>query len=167
MNHTELILTAFLALFGGLNIFQFLFFRSTKKTYAANAEKASQQAMTVSRENDSKAVETLKEVIDELRESLEIKSKELKEKEDIIDSLKEDKYIAANHLCLHMGCVLRRPDSGMGARWLELNRERTTLDVDYMPINMLLKDYGANKDEIIKHAVNGTPIKEEKIDGND
>lgn len=41
---TDTLLSIIAALFGGLNIFQFLFFRSTKKKYEAEANKAQVEA---------------------------------------------------------------------------------------------------------------------------
>lgn len=44
---TETLLTIAVALFGGLNIFQFIFLRSTKQKYEAEASKASTEAKHV------------------------------------------------------------------------------------------------------------------------
>lgn len=87
----ETILGIVVALFGGLNIFQFIFLRVTKKEYEAKAEQAIQTAKGLSAENDAKAVDTLKKVIDELQEEREKLKHELSSRYNIIDILKEDK----------------------------------------------------------------------------
>lgn len=148
----DLLLGIAAALFGGLNVFQFVFLRTTKKEYEAKAEQALQEAKAVSTENESKAVETLKEVINELREDKASLRAELDTKCDYIDRLKEDRYTAATHICLHMGCAMRRPENGRGCQWLERQRESEDIDVDYLPINKLLEQYGKNKEAIIEKA---------------
>lgn len=148
----ETILGLATALFGGLNIFQFIFLRVTKKEYEAKAEQAIQTAKGLSTENDAKAVDTLKKVIDELQEEREKLKHELSSRYNIIDILKEDRHIAALHMCLHMGCALRRPENGKGLRLLQQKRDDVDLDVDYLPINILLKQYGSEKEEKIERA---------------
>lgn len=148
----DLLLGIVAALFGGLNVFQFVFLRTTKKEYEAKAEQALQEAKAVSTENESKAVETLKEVINELRADKTALRAEIVEQDSLIDQLKEDRYTAAVHICLHMGCAMRRPENGKGYKWLERQRGETDLDVDYLPINKLLEQYGKNKEAIIEKA---------------
>lgn len=148
----EEILGIVAALFGGLNIFQFIFLRITKKEFAAKAERSMQEALGQRAENDAKAVETLKEVIDELRADKTALRADIMEKCKYIDILKEDRYTAATHICLHMGCAMRRPENGKGQKWLEQQREETDIDVDYMPVNKLLEQYGKNKEAIIERA---------------
>lgn len=149
----EVFLGVAAALFGGLNIFQFIFLRSTRKEYAAKAEQALQEAKGVSAENESKAVDTLKEVIDELRADKAALRQDLAGRMNYIDLLKEDRQLAALHMCLHMGCAARRPESGKGSKWLEKHRDDIALDVDYLPLNMIIKHYGEKKEAYIEKAI--------------
>lgn len=148
----ETILGIVVALFGGLNIFQFIFLRITKKEYEAKAEQAQQEAKRIGVENEAKAVDTLKEVIDELRKGKDDLQEEVIKQGNLIDKLRKNYYTAALHLCLHLGCALRQPVHGKGMNVIEKKSEDSELGVDFLPINMLLKKYGEQKEEMLERA---------------
>ena len=85
MEWLNILLGGLVALFGGLNVFQFIFLRSTKKEYQAKAEQASIEATDARFESLQKQIndmetlyrsqgETLKQVREEL---LEISKKKM------------------------------------------------------------------------------------------
>lgn len=152
MGTLEIILTAAAGLFGGLNILQFFFWRSTKKEYEARAEKAKQEAAGVATENESKAVATLKEAISELIKMNKEYADDKLTLNQKVDELNEkmaakDDAIATllTMICKHMACTLREPIPGQGRKWFEDNQSDISLGIDYLPINQLMVRYGEKK----------------------
>lgn len=139
-------------LFGGLNIFQFIFIRATKKEYEAKAEQAKQEAAGVAADNESKAVATLRDAISELvkmnkeyaddkltlNQKIDEMSEKMAAKDDAIATL-------LTMICKHMACTLREPIPGQGRKWFADNKEDISLGLDYLPINQLMVRYGEKK----------------------
>lgn len=154
----NLLLGALVALFGGLNIFQFIFLRSTKKSYEARAEKERQEAKKVENQNESAAMQTLKDAItfmsEQNRENASDKMALSNQVDELLkDRQQKDETIATllTMICKHMGCGAREPIPGQGRVWFENNKQDFSMGIDYLPINQLMKRYGAKKRESEKH----------------
>lgn len=111
-------------------------------------------------DNESTAIHTLEEVIKELREDKksiisdrdEFEQKyenELKAK----DSLISENTLLKQNICVHFGCALRKPSRGLGAKWVDTHIDDETMGGDYQPFNVLIKQYGKDKPEILRKAL--------------
>jgi len=99
-------------------------------------------------EADAKAIDALDEIIATQRAQLLDASAREKGLHD--DALREARTladervkarVACEHLCMHMGCALRLPAQGLGARWVEEHEDMTDVGADYDPVDVLLRRY--------------------------
>lgn len=58
---------------------------------------------------------------------------------------REGRVTAESGFCCHFGCMCRKPAIGQGREWIEEHKDDPGLGVDYLPINMLIKQYGDRK----------------------
>lgn len=58
---------------------------------------------------------------------------------------REGRVTAESGFCRHFGCMCREPAIGQGREWIEAHKDEPALGVDYLPINMLIKQYGERK----------------------
>lgn len=114
-------------------------------------------------EADNVAIEGLKQANSDirqdntrLRELLEAERKRNAEAEEHKDAKIEQLYDEKNEeregrvtaesgFCSHFGCMCRKPAIGQGREWIEEHKNDPGLGVDYLPINMLMKQYGERK----------------------
>ena len=80
MEPITIILSSLMALFGGLNIFQFVFFRSTKKEYQARAEQAALDAKDARFESLQNQIRNMEELYRQQSDTLAQVRKELLDK---------------------------------------------------------------------------------------
>ena len=71
MDWQTILLTVLTVLFGGLNIFQFIFFRSTKKEYEAKAEKTAIESSDAKHDYLVKRVESMEQLYQKQGEVLD------------------------------------------------------------------------------------------------
>lgn len=50
-------------------------------------------------------------------------------------------------MCVHLGCVLRKPVQGQADRWLDAHSGEPLRGADYKAVNVLLREYGQSKKE--------------------
>lgn len=139
-------------LFGGLNIFQFVFLKATKREYEAKADKAKHEAQSVKQQNESAAVQTLKEAIEKMTEINKDYANDKVEMERRVEEalercVRKDDTIATllTLVCKHMGCGAREPIPGQGRLWYEQHKDDISLGIDYLPINQIIRQYGERK----------------------
>ena len=77
MDWQTILLTVLTVLFGGLNIFQFIFFRSTKKEYEAKAEKTAIESSDAKHDYLVKRVESMEQLYQKQGEVLDGVRKEV------------------------------------------------------------------------------------------
>jgi len=88
MEWLNILLGGLVAIFGGLNIFQFIFFRTTKKEYEAKAEKAATESSDAKHDYLVKRVESMEklyqkqgEILDSVRQEVLRLQKDVEEKD--------------------------------------------------------------------------------------
>ncbi len=87
----ETILGIAVALFAGLNIFQFIFFKSTQRKYKADADKAQAAAKSDEIENIKKAVESVYQpLIDRQNKLIEQQSQKIDNLNDKVEKLTDE-----------------------------------------------------------------------------
>lgn len=95
----ETILGIAVALFAGLNIFQFIFFKQTQRKYKADADKAQAAAKSDEIENMKKAVESVYQpLIDRQNKLLEQQGKKIDDLNLKIENLTEENRSLRNEL---------------------------------------------------------------------
>lgn len=86
MDWQTILLTVLTVLFGGLNIFQFIFFRSTKKEYEAKAEKTAIESSDAKHDYLVKRVESMEQLYQKQGEILDgVRKEVLKLTQDVQD----------------------------------------------------------------------------------
>ncbi len=117
------IITALLSLIGGGGLATFITWRASKKKSNAEADSAA-----------FKALEQAHQLIAELE----------KEKADLNDQLadKRDECTTKGfYMCVHQGCVCRRPAIGRGKIYFSAHKHDECLDSDFTPIEDLVAQY--------------------------
>ena len=118
-------------------------------------------------EADSAALAPLKEANEIIREQLKEANEreaELEERRRVLTaekdalyeqiiSLREEGAVVKQYICVHGGCQLRKPGKGLGPKYFESHREDFELTIDNLPVNVLLREYGARKQAIAEKAV--------------
>ena len=133
MNWTEILNMLLPLLFGG-GIATFATLRATRKR--ANAEA------------DNAAIDGLKSAISELREMQEESETREEKKDALIAELQKalaDKRCECTtkgyYMCIHQGCVLRRPSIGRGREYYKAHEADVNFGADYTPVEELLEEY--------------------------
>ena len=118
------------SLCSGVGITQFFNWRATRK-------KADLENKSIENTNESTAVATLKDAIDEIRKSNDHFQEVNKQREETIKNMREelDEYqqdltTCQSLLCKKMCCKKRQPISGMGRDFIE-KYKRGEADLDY------------------------------------
>lgn len=114
----------------------------------ARRKKADAEAVGEELHNTDTSVETLAKTIALLNGQMETANASIAAKDAIIFEkdkrileLTEEKTALQSTMCIHQGCKLRKPHLGQGDKWLREHRESPTLDVDYLSVEWLLKQY--------------------------
>lgn len=142
MDWTQIIM-AVVALLGGDALLRLLFFRASKK-------KANAEAVSVEKQNEGTAVETLKSAMEILQSQLDYANGAVAAKEEIIQALTKEKTEMSARLqalfddmCVHKGCKLRKPHQGQGMKWYEQHADDPSLGCDYLSVEWMLKQWRA------------------------
>lgn len=146
MDWTQL-LTAIAAVLGCDALIRLLFFRASRK-------KATAEAISVEKQNEGTAVETLKSAMEILQSQLDYANSSVSAKEEVIQSLERDKAEMSarmqalfDDMCVHKGCKLRKPHQGHGQRWYEQHADDPSLGCDYLSVEWMLKQWRARNKE--------------------
>lgn len=133
MNWT-LIISNLAALIGGGALSTFVTLRATRKKAEADADNA--------------AIDGLKAAIAELRDMQSDSERRDEKKDKLIADLQKalaDKRCECTtkgcYMCIHQGCVLRRPSLGQGKEYYKAHAADADFGADYTPIEELLEEY--------------------------
>lgn len=133
MNWT-LIISNLAALIGGGALSTLVTLRATRKKAGADADNA--------------AIEGLKAAIAELRDMQSDSDRRDEKKDKLIAELQKalaDKRCECTtkgyYICIHQGCVLRRPSLGRGKEYYKAHAADADFGADYTPIEELLEEY--------------------------
>jgi len=114
---------------------------STLATLRATRKKAGADA-------DNAAIEGLKAAIAELRDMQSDSDRRDEKKDKLIAELQKalaDKRCECTtkgyYMCIHQGCVLRRPSLGRGKEYYKAHESDTDFGADYTPVEELLDEY--------------------------
>lgn len=137
MDWTQIVIAA-LGAFGVVDLGHFIFFRANKKKANAEADNLVIDGM-------EKTIAALSARVKADEEAMERKDNKIEQLYDDKNTFREDLVSAQTLMCVHMGCVLRKPAQGQGAEWFERHKADPALGVDYLPINQLMRLYGDEK----------------------
>lgn len=133
MNWT-LIISNLAALIGSGALSTFVTLRATMKKAEAGADNA--------------AIDGLKAAIAELRDMQSDSDRRDEKKDKLIADLQKalaDKRCECTtkgyYMCIHQGCVLRRPSLGRGKEYYKAHAADADFGADYTPIEELLEEY--------------------------
>ena len=133
MNWT-LIISNLAALIGGGALSTLATLRATRKKAGADADNA--------------AIKGLNAAIAELRDMQSESDRREEKKDKLIADLQKalaDKRCECTtkgyYICIHQGCVLRRPSLGRGKEYYKAHESDADFGADYTPIEELLKEY--------------------------
>lgn len=133
MNWT-LIISNLAALIGGGALSTLVTLRATRKKAVADADNA--------------AIEGLNATIAELRDMQSESDHRDEKKDKLIADLQKalaDKRCECTtkgyYMCIHQGCVLRRPSLGRGKEYYKAHAADADFGADYTPIEKLLEEY--------------------------
>ena len=129
-----LILSTLTALIGGGALSTLATLRATRKKAGADADNA--------------AIAGLKAAIAELRDMQSDSDRRDEKKDKLIAELQKalaDKRCECTtkgyYMCIHQGCVLRRPSLGRGKEYYKAHESDTDFGADYTPVEELLEEY--------------------------
>lgn len=143
MDWTTILTSLFGVIFGvGGGVTGLVYHRQNKRLKEAEVKAAEGQ-------NESAAVETLKAAIEEVRDT----NRELNEIHDKDTATIEAKNVRINEqsqaiatlsmlVCKHVGCSLREPVYGGGAKWYDNYKADVSLGIDHTPISVLFRQQG-------------------------
>ncbi len=133
MNWT-LIISNLAALIGGGALSTLVTLRATRKKAGADADNA--------------AIKGLNAAIAELRDMQSESDRREEKKDKLIADLQKalaDKRCECTtkgyYMCIHQGCVLRRPSLGRGKEYYKAHAADADFGADYTPIEELLEEY--------------------------
>lgn len=133
MNWT-LIISNLAALIGGGALSTLVTLRATRKKAGADADNA--------------AIKGLNAAIAELRDMQSESDRREEKKDKLIADLQKalaDKRCECTtkgyYMCIHQGCVLRRPSLGRGKEYYKAHAAAADFGADYTPIEELLEEY--------------------------
>ena len=133
MNWT-LIISNLAALIGGGALSTLVTLRATRKKAGADADNA--------------AIKGLNAAIAELRDMQSESDRREEKKDKLIADLQKalaDKRCECTtkgyYICIHQGCVLRRPSLGRGKEYYKAHAADADFGADYTPIEELLEEY--------------------------
>lgn len=152
------LLSALAGVAGGGGVTSVLYSRYVRRTKAAEAKKAEGEA---SLEEVHVLREAIKEMGDNYKDLNADHDKDrvaLAEKDGLIQELntrltQKSTVIATLSMlvCRNVGCSLREPVYGMGAKWFEEHSDDLSTALDHTPVNILLKKLGTRrKEEAVK-----------------
>lgn len=129
-----LIISNLAALIGGGALSTFVTLRATRKKAEADADNA--------------AIKGLKAAIAELRDMQSDSDRRDEKKDKLVADLQKalaDKRCECTtkgyYMCIHQGCVLRRPSLGRGKEYYKAHAADADFGADYTPIEELLEEY--------------------------
>jgi hypothetical protein len=140
------IITAVGGVLSGGGAVAFRNWRINRRREMAEAKQVEAQAKQSEAQATDTAVEALNRAIDTLQE-------ERSHDRGIIDKLTgererltNDKIALINKMgamkvcmCVHLGCVMRKPTQGQADKWMEDHADEELYGADYAPVNVLLR----------------------------
>lgn len=130
----SLIVSNLTTLIGGGALSTLVTLRATRKKAGADADNA--------------AIKGLKDAIAELRDMQSDSDRRDEKKDKLIAELQKalaDKRCECTtkgyYMCIHQGCVLRRPSLGRGKEYYKAHAADADFGADYTPIEELLEEY--------------------------
>lgn len=131
-------------LLSGGGIMAIINWRSSKRKAAAEASQSEAQSTDTAVGALNKAIDTLQEERDHDRSIIDKLTKErealTKDKIDLINRLGALKVC----MCVHLGCILRKPTQGQADKWIEDHSGEELYGADYTPINILFRRLNEN-----------------------
>lgn len=131
-------------LLSGGGIMAIINWRSSKRKAAAEASQSEAQSTDTAVGALNKAIDTLQEerehdrsVIDKLTQEREALTKD---KIELINRLGALKVC----MCVHLGCILRKPTQGQADKWIEDHSGEELYGADYTPVNILFRRLNEN-----------------------
>lgn len=126
-------------LLSGGGIMAIINWRSSKRKAAAEASQSEAQSTDTAVGALNKAIDTLQEERDHDRSIIDKLTKErealTKDKIDLINRLGALKVC----MCVHLGCILRKPTQGQADKWIEDHSGEELYGADYTPVNILFR----------------------------
>jgi hypothetical protein len=133
------IATAVGGLLSGGGAMALLNWRSSRRKAAAEASQSEAQATDTAVEALNRAIDTLQEERSRDREMIDKLTGER-------ERLTNDKIALINKMgamkvcmCVHLGCVMRKPTQGQADKWMEDHADEELYGADYAPVNVLLR----------------------------
>ncbi|MDD7454946.1 MAG: hypothetical protein PUK70_01650 [Bacteroidales bacterium] len=131
-------------LLSGGGIMAIINWRSSKRKAAAEASQSEAQSTDTAVGALNKAIDTLQEERDHDRSIIDKLTKErealTKDKIDLINRLGALKVC----MCVHLGCILRKPTQGQADKWIEDHSGEELYGADYTPVNILFRRLNEN-----------------------
>lgn len=141
--------------------------KSVKKEAEARAEQAKADAEKAKVEADTAMLQPLRDTIEVLSNQLRESNERENAKDELIAHIREEKDSLHEQLiekteenatikqllCVHGGCVVRKPIRGRGDNWYDTYKNDPSLGIDSLPINQLLREYGKIKEQVVKEAI--------------
>lgn len=144
MNWIEFII-AVVTILGGEYLLKLIFYKPSK-------QKASAEAVSVEKENESTAISTMRNAMEMLNAQLEYanaqvaaKDEVIQAKEATINELTARIQALYDDMCIHKGCKVRMPHKGQGKKYYEDHIDDPGLGCDYYSIETLLKKWRENQ----------------------
>lgn len=131
-------------LLSGGGIMAIINWRSSRRKAAAEASQSEAQSTDTAVGALNKAIDTLQE---EREHDRSVINKLTQERE----ALTKDKINLINRLgalkvcmCVHLGCILRKPTQGQADKWIEDHSGEELYGADYTPVNILFRRLNEN-----------------------
>lgn len=131
-------------LLSGGGVMAIINWRSSRRKAAAEASQSEAQSTDTAVGALNKAIDTLQEerehdrsVIDKLTQEREALTKD---KIELINRLGALKVC----MCVHLGCILRKPTQGQADKWIEDHSGEELYGADYTPVNILFRRLNEN-----------------------
>ena len=116
-------------------------------------------------ENRDQAISSLEKVIDSLTRSNSGKDEEIAALRTQLEAEREGREAVRNEntavkmvMCVHMGCVGRKPGAGQGDLWYDQHKNDPALGVDYLPINRILLEAGMEEKAVRRQIIEQAAI---------
>lgn len=116
--------------------------------WRANRRKATAEASQAEASSTDTAVEALNKAIDTLQEEREHDRSVIDQLTKERETLTDEKISLINRLgalkvcmCVHLGCVIRKPTQGGADKWMTEHESEILYGADYTPIGTLMANF--------------------------
>lgn len=142
------ILEKLLVFIAGGGVVKLFTLGAVRRQENAEAEKASAEAEKTSAEGKDIALESLENTIKELSAQHAATLSRESEKDALIEKLMNDLAdkrcectTKGYYMCIHQGCVLRRPSLGRGKQYFKEHEKEEDFGADFYSVDELMKEY--------------------------